>query len=362
MRDLTCSARLLLLALFCAAPSPARALDTVFVTTTADAGPGSLREALLRGNRTVRLAPGVGGEIVLARDLVVRGPSIVLDGSAATPEGVLTLRGHGIRLRGGQGAHDVTIRNVRIRDAADDGIQVAGGATGIRIENVSISGSLDGNLDITQEGTRDVVVRASIIGSPGGRGKNMLFGNRATAIRFAENLVIDAPQRNPEVSYDQTPASRTDSGTTIDLRHNVFWRWGGGRGPRIEEGSTANVIDNYFGGPPGTDFDDALIVCSGPATASDCSRDPSNVARAYVRGSVLHGSTIDLDARGTEKAPFPAPAADVEQSACAAAARVLRDAGAQPRDAIDRAFVASVTPCADAASRPEPTAAASQRR
>lgn len=340
--------RSLLFAILCAAPTSARALETVLVTSTADAGPGSLREALSHGSRIVRLAPGVGGEIVLTRDLVVRGSSIVLDGSAATPDGVLTLRGHGIRLRGGQGARDVTIRNVRIRDAADDGIQVAGGATGIRIENVSISGALDGNLDITQAETRDVVVRASIIGSPGGRGKNMLFGNRATGIRFAGNLVIDAPQRNPEVSYDQTPPSRNDAGTTIDLRHNVFWRWGRGRGPRIEEGSTANVIANYFGGPPGTDLDDALIVCTGPATASDCSRDPSNVARAYVRGNVLHGSTIDLDARGTERVPFPAPAADVAQNACEAAARVLRDAGAQPRDAIDRAFVASVVPCGDA--------------
>jgi len=340
----------LLLGVLQADPASAQGRETVLVTNTNNAGPGSLREALLKGNRDVRVGPGVAGDVVLERDIVVRGAFITLDGTATGGGGVLTVHGFGIRIRGSQGAHDVTIRNLRIRDADDDGIQVAGGAYNVLIENVSISGSRDGNLDITQAGTRDVVVRSSIIGSPAERGKNMLFGNRATGIRFVGNVVIDAPQRNPEVSYDQTPASRVDSGTTVDLRHNVFWAWGGGRGPRIEEGSTANVVDNYFGGPPGTDLDDALIVCAGPATASDCSRDPTNVARAYTRGNVLHGSSIDLDARGTETRPFPAPAVPAS-STCAAAERTIREAGAQPRDAIDRAFVDSIVPCAPPPAR-----------
>lgn len=340
----------LLLGVLHADPACAQTLDTVLVTNTSNAGPGTLREALMQGNRHVRLGPGVTGDVVLERDIVVRGSFITLDGTAPEGGAVLTLRGFGIRIRGSQGAHDVTIRNLRIRDADDDGIQVAGGAYNVVIENVSISGSRDGNLDITQAGTRDVVVRSCIIGSPAERGKNMLFGNQATGIRFVANVVIDAPQRNPEVSFDQTPASRVDSGTTVDLRHNVFWAWGRGRGPRIEEGSTANVVDNYFGGPPGTDLDDALIVCVGPATASDCSRDPSNVARAYTRGNVLHGSSIDLDTRGTETRPFPAPAVPAS-SACAAAERTIREAGAQPRDAIDRAFVHSIAPCAPPPAR-----------
>ena len=323
------------------AAARAQPIETVLVTSTADAGPGSLREALRAGYRDVRLAPGVGGEIVLTRDIAVRGPFVTVDGRGAGDGPGLTLRGFGIRVRGNQGAHDVTLRNLRIRDAADDGIQIAAGAYNVLVEHVSISGSRDGNLDVTQEGTRDVVVRSSIVASPAGAGKNMLFGNLATGIRFVGNLVIDAPQRNPEVSFDQTPAERRDSGTTIDMRHNVFWGWGRGRGPRIEEGSTANVVDNYFGG---TDLEDALIVCTGPDTVRTCSRDPRNVARAYTRGNVVQGGAVDVNVRGTETDPFPAPPVTGE-GACREAERTLRDAGAQPRDAFDRALVAQVVPC-----------------
>lgn len=321
-------------------------METVLVTSTDDRGPGSLREALAGGNREIRLAPGVGGEVKLSRDLVVRGAFVTLDGSANGAGSGLTLRGFGIRVRGGSGAHDVTIRNLRIRDADDDGIQIAGGAYNVVIEHVSITGSRDGNLDITQDGTRNVVVRSSLIASPAPPGKNMLFGNLATGIRFLGNVVIDAPQRNPEVSYDQTPAERHDSGTTIDMRHNVVWGWGRGRGTRIEEGSTANVIDNYFGG---TDLEDALIVCAGPATVRTCSRDPRNVARAYVRGNVVQGGAVDVNARGTETEPFPAPPVGGED-ACREAERTIRDAGAQPRDATESALVAAIAPCSEAPS------------
>jgi hypothetical protein len=342
-RTASCVAACLLLGTLHAATVQAQTIESVLVTNTNDAGPGSLRDALSRGHRTVRLGAGVTGEIRLTRDVRVRGPYLTLDGAA--PDGnVLTLRGFGIRILGNDGAHHVTIRNVRIRDAADDGIRVASGAHDVDIDHVSVSRAIDGNIDITHDGTRDVVVRSSILGGHPDNGRNMLLANRASSVRLIGNVFIDARQRNPEVSYDQSAAARRDPGTTVDMRNNVFWRWGGGRGPRVEHGSTANVIDNYFGGPPGTDFADALIVCTGPQTARACSRNPDNVARAHAKGNVLHGSALDLDARGTEAAPFPVPA-PVTLDACAAAARAVAEAGAQPRDAVDAAYVAAIETC-----------------
>lgn len=335
----------LLLGTLDAAAVAAQTIESVVVTNTNDAGPGSLRDALSRGHRAVRLGAGVSGEIRLTRDVRVRGPYLTLDGAA--PDGnVLTLRGFGIRILGNDGAHHVTIRNVRIRDAADDGIRVASGAHDVDIEHVSVSGAVDGNVDVTQAGTRDVLVRSSILAGHPDNGRNMLIANRASGVRLIGNVFVDARQRNPEVSFDQSTAAARDPGTTADMRNNVFWRWGGGRGPRVEHGSTANVIDNYFGGPPGTDLADALIVCTGPRTARACSRDPENVARAYAKGNVLHGGAIDLDARGTEATPFPAPApAPPTLDACAAAARAVAEAGAQPRDAVDAAYVAAIATC-----------------
>ena len=353
-----------LLAVLCAGSVSARTIDTVVVTNKHDAGPGSLRAALSRGDRKVRFAADVDGDIVLTRDIRVRGSFVTLDGTPGPQGKGITLRSFGIRVRGSDGAHDVTIRNIRIRDAVEDGIQVAAGAYNVDIDHVSVSGCHDGNVDVTQAGTRAIVIRSSILGGRPDKGRNMLLGNQATGIRLLGNIVIDAPQRNPELSFDQTAAARRDAGTTLDMRSNVVWRWGRGRGTRIEEGSTANVIDNYFGGPPGTDLADALIVCTGPATARACSNRPTNVARAYTSGNVLHGSAIDLDARGTEAKPFPAPAT-ATLGACAAAARAVEDAGAQPRDAIDAAYAAAIAACGEQPRRTSadqgPAAPASSR-
>ena len=133
---------------------------TVYVTTLNDAGPGSLREALKRGNRTIHFQ--VAGDIVLKDFLSVSGSYMTIDATTAPPPGI-TLRSAGLIIRGARGAHDVVVRGLRVRDSRNDGIQVAYGAHRVVIDHVSVSGSSDGNLDITY-GSRDVTVSWSILG------------------------------------------------------------------------------------------------------------------------------------------------------------------------------------------------------
>src|SRR5262245_15622940 len=97
----------------------------VRVTTLADAGPGSLRDAVSLGWRTVVF--DVAGTIDLASAIHVGGPFVTIDGFTAPAPGI-TLRGGGLIVRGRDGAHDVIIRGLRVRDAAEDGIQIAYGA------------------------------------------------------------------------------------------------------------------------------------------------------------------------------------------------------------------------------------------
>jgi hypothetical protein len=56
----------------------------------------------------------------------------------------------------------------------------------------------------------------------------------------------------------------------------------------------------------------------------------------------VSGNGVDLSGAGNRAEPF-ATAEVTTQSACDAAARILARAGAQPRDAIDAAFVADVS-------------------
>ena len=289
----------------------------VRVTTLADSGSGSLRDALSTGNRTVLF--DVAGEISLTSPLYVLGAGITIDGTSAPAPGI-TLKGHGLIIRGDKGAHDVIVRGIRVRNSAIDGIQVASGAYSVVIDHVSVTGSQDGNIDIT-EGSHDVTVSWSLIGA---NGKNMLVKYNASRVTLHHNVFVASTTRSPQVRVDDgTTAVATE--VTADIRNNVVADWGSGYGMIIWYGPWANVVNNFFAG-----VDDALTVTA---------------ARAYVAGNVAVGldlvQPVELDVQGTEGSPFPAPAVDAEE-ACIAATRVLSGAGVRPLDATDDLLVSTI--------------------
>jgi pectate lyase len=282
----------------------------VRVTTLDDAGPGSLREALAAGRRTIVF--DVAGDIVLRDHLFVGGPYVTIDGFSAPPPGI-TLRHRGLIVRGNRGAHDVIVRGLRVRDASHDGIQIAYGAHNVVIDHVSVDGSGDGNLDITQ-GSRDVTVSWSVLS---GNHKNVLIKYAPARVTLHHNVLVESATRNPQVRIDDAGTRAAE--TTVDLRNNVVANWQG-YGTLIWEGAWANVVDNYY-----TRSGGALAVTG---------------ARAYTRGNVS-GDQGNLDQRSTERQPFPAPDVDTHD-ACAAAGAVLREAGAHPRDVRDQQSLARV--------------------
>src|SRR5262245_41087129 len=112
------------------------------VTTLNDAGPGSLREALSGGSRTIVFE--VAGTIALRDPLWVRGASITIDGFSA-PEPGITLQNYGLVIRGGLGAHDIIVRGIRLRNAAVDGIQVTDSAYRVVVDRGVDCVSIGGN-------------------------------------------------------------------------------------------------------------------------------------------------------------------------------------------------------------------------
>jgi hypothetical protein len=167
----------------------------------------------------------------------------------------------------------------------------------------------------------------------------MLIAFWPTRVFLHHNLFIASRQRNPQVTYDDSNARSRDRETTLDMRNNLLWDWRGGFGSRIRYGARANVINNYFAAAGGA-AQSALIICRGLADDSVCSRDTTNVARAYVRGNVS-ADGVDIDGRGTEVRPFPAPRKDADgphEAAC----DVLALAGTRPLDALDESYLATV--------------------
>jgi pectate lyase len=283
------------------------------VTTLNDTGQGSLREALSGGYRTIVF--DVAGEILLHDHLWVQGAYITLDGFSAPAPGI-TLKNYGLVIRGSQGAHDIIVRGMRVRNAAIDGIQISAGAHKVVIDHVSVAGSSDGNLDIT-ESARDVTVSWSILGA---NAKNILIKYAPSRVTLHHNLLASA-SRNPQVRMDDSTTAQAST-TTVDLRNNLVAHRGG-FGVLVWHGPRANIVNNYF-----ADSENALSIID---------------ARAYVAGNrapdALHPHHI-----GTETVPFSAPKVETHD-ACEAARLVLAAAGLRPLDQVDQEMLAGIQPC-----------------
>ncbi len=306
--------------------------SVVHVTNLNDSGPGSLREAVAGGNRTVVF--DVGGIIELESAVYMTGAFVTIDGFTAPVPGI-TLRGGALVIRGNDGAHDVIVRGLRVRDAPLDGIQIAYGAYNVVIDHVSIHGSGDGNLDIT-EGSHDVTVSWSILAAPTDD-KNMLIKYGASRITLHHNLFVDSSQRNPIVSTDDAGTPATD--TTADIRNNLIRNWGLGVGAMIFKGAYANVVANFTSSPTSSTSDQAqgVVVCD-----FDCEGDPTAVAWAHVSGNLSGDAPpVDFNAEGNVLDPFPI-AFVATQNAYTAAQEILAQAGVRPLDAIDEQTLGSI--------------------
>jgi pectate lyase len=258
----------------------------------------------------------------------VRGAFLTLDGfTAADP---ITLMNYGIGIDGDQGAHDVIVRGIRVRNAALDGITIRDCAYNIVVDHVSIHGSGDGNIDITQS-AHDVTVSWSILAEPYDpvkrAEKNMLIKYNPSRVTLHHNIFIKASQRNPQVRIDDAGTPAND--TTVDMRNNLVWDWEDGYGTLIWYGPWANVVNNFYSSP------------SSSSSARKRALTVSKGARAYVSGN-LSADNVDVNAVGNEQHPFPAPPVDTED-ACTAAHEVLSGAGVRPLDLVDQQYLALIS-------------------
>jgi len=147
----------------------------VSVTTLADDGPGSLREAAaLEGPVWIRFE--VDGVIELESNVSV-GSDKTLDGRGAD----VTIVGGGLYVEGGEG--NVIVNNLKLRDAPDDLLRFYDGGSRMWVHHCDLSSGGDGAFDATERVT-DITVSYTHVfdhdkamltgaGSPEGDGADM---------------------------------------------------------------------------------------------------------------------------------------------------------------------------------------------
>jgi hypothetical protein len=305
------------------------------VTTLADSGAGSLRDAVSQGNRIVVF--DVSGVIKPTDIIVVAGDNITLAGQSAPGDGI-TIYGREISF---SNRKNIIVRYLRFRQGMTDAsgsakktVNITDGQSMI-FDHVSIQWGRWDNFGIT--GTSSTVtLQNSIIGEgvPPQNFGSIIDGEQD--ITIAHNLWIDNNERNPKFKANG------------ECTNNVVYNWGTGGG--------------IIGGHSGTDWYEDYIgnyLIAGPSAVDKFFTFYTNTDHAYQTGNMvdvnkdgqLNGrAVVNADFQGTSpptfetaahsKPPVPVTVLSAED----AYARVVAQAGTcQHRDAVELRLVAQLT-------------------
>lgn len=240
----------------------------IHVTTLADKGEGSLRQALsFKGPRVIVF--DVGGIIRLESDLRIGTPYVTIAGQSAPPPGVVLL-GNQIRIK----THDVVIQHISVfpvlapesvrgKDVDAISVYVCGdcGRVGdIRLENLSLGWATDEVIGLWGRSISNITVRNSLIAEgldvPSVKAEphsmGMLIGAYAEGVEVVGSLFVSNKLRNPVVgagasafianNYVSNPGThsahvygdRADTMTRVALIGNVVRK-----GPDSDSGMSA---------------------------------------------------------------------------------------------------------------------------
>lgn len=283
------------------------------VTALADSGLGSLRSVLDAAGRLGggRIVFAVGGDLVLHDALRVPA-NVTLDGLTAPPPGI-TLWGERMSTGGGVleiRASNVIVRGLRIRNAVNDGIQIAAkhgsSIARIVIDHCSITNSGDGGVDVTGSAdalVRDVTLSWNYLAANGGLCATKGWCGGGTLVKYGvERISVHGNvwdknlRRNPSIDGSETLA---------DVRGNVVHGYVES-GTQLRNGAAGNVVGNFFAG-----------------------HRPLLTTGAFVFAAANEGATV-----ASVATPFDvADPLDVVTHA-----GVIASAGAPPHDAIDAAY------------------------
>lgn len=305
------------------------------VTTLADGGPGSLR-ACIEASFPRTCIFRVGGVIRFTSERpLIRNPFITIAGQTAPGGGILITHGGGaagftpIVVKG---THDVIIRHIRVRTDLNGDQRGSNGSLLFEESHDVIFDHVSGAwaLDQIMSGygfNNNITISNSVFtqGVPR-HDKCALLGAHPRypqMLSFVRNLCAHNGDRNPDVNF--LP------GSCIEIVNNVFYNAASqfAEVHELDGGTPVSFVGNVFRRGPNSRKDIAAVDRV-LATSTGASR-------IYLTGNRLDG----IDKLMT----FPVKFAEVKQPVCplnsrvlpAAQAydRVLREAGAFPRDALD---------------------------
>ncbi len=333
----------------------------LFVTTLADDGPGSLRNAVNQPfPRTILFR--VSGTIELRSHLFVSQPFVTIAGQSAPGDGIC-LKDAGLAII----THDVLVQHLRVRPGnegdvdgdTNDALQLMGkhgsitdGASNVVIDHCSFSWGEDETVS-TWYGANNITISHCFITEALNRSRHrkgthsagLIIGDSSWHVTVHHTLMAHNGFRNPLIS----------GGGTHDLVNNVAYDWDNlpAQVSDSHGNSFINFINNYFihGPTSANSVPSEIVVDRSYGIASP---------KLYLSGNLgPHRPTADLDewdlvrmdwgderpdaARYKADKPFPTWSVTI-QPTMEALTNVLETAGATlpKRDAVDTRIVTEV--------------------
>ncbi|MDR3651799.1 MAG: polysaccharide lyase [Paludibacter sp.] len=265
----------------------------ITVTSLADEGPGSFREACETGGARI-IVFNVSGIIRLKTPIHVRAPYLTIAGQTAPGDGVC-VTGASFLID----THDVIMRDMRFRrgaqDVGDRDDAVGGNPVGnIMLDHCSASWGLDENMSIYRHvynrgangkgeklPTVNVTIQNSIF-SEGLDTYNHAFGSTCGGhnCMFTRNLYASNISRNCSVGMDGG----------FNFVNNVIFNWWNRSVDGGDSNSLFNIMDNYFKPGPITPLDKPISYrILKPESGRDRSK-PITFGKAYVAGNIIDGN------------------------------------------------------------------------
>ena len=308
-----------------------RGAEIVHVTTRADSGAGSFRDAVSKPGRTVVF--DVGGVMRLKSNVPVSS-DITLAGQTAAGDGI-TLYGRSVSF---SGQKNIIVRYLRFREGitGDRGkcsVNLAGGG-GIIFDHCSIEWGRWDCLGLTR-GSHDITFQFCIIGEGVDPHRFGALSDAVNNITFTHNLWINNQSRNPKAKG------------RIQYINNVIYNWGVGGlvGGHSQADHYLDAIGNYFIAGPNSG---ARAI--GEFKSTDHVFQQDNFADLNKNGKLDGRLLVPEDFGSGENAPTilnhagVGPLANVAiESAQSAVSNVLAQAGCSlHRDAVDARLIDAV--------------------
>lgn len=264
------------------------------VTTLADSGAGSLREALGKsGTRTIVF--DVAGYIDLKSDIQIKNGNVTIAGQTAPAPGI-TIRYRTINCS----ANNVIIRFIRFRRSQvkniNDGADAIWGRqrSNIILDHCSMSWGIDevasfyDNKNFTMQWCTIAESLSNAGHSKGAHGYGGIWGGKNASFHhcFLAHLNNRVPRFNGArynwSGYDTKNYANTVDAERVDYRNCVTYNWGTGGCYGGPGGGYVNMVNNYLKAGPGTKNKTRVTQMSA-ATSGNSSGAPSYLIGMYSR-------------------------------------------------------------------------------